>query len=198
MTILWQYIISTLLGVAASLAAWLLVVHGWKPRLQFSSRISKVESDDETGTWAYRVKLWNPGRRDVVDVSFRAQLRIRGLNPRRPQNWETSHLNVSFGGHLPIVQPRGKQRHARLVRIWVDLGEFCRSVYPEVIRSKAQAGTLSLEDLLAIGSETAVQVIAFGSDSFSGSRRYFASPEYRREHIVQAAFRATSLAVVAK
>jgi hypothetical protein len=183
-------IISTLLGVAASLAAWAILFHVLRPKLHFSTAVSRVPAEEEVGGFAYRVKLRNPGRREILDVHLVAKLRIQGLNPERPHNWEVAHLPVSFGGHIPVIHP-GTHPLVRIKTSRPD--EFTRRVYPSDIRAKAAAGTIRLEDLLGLGTRAYVQIIGFGSDSFSGSRRHFISPEYTLASISDRRFRPESL-----
>lgn len=183
------YVVSTFLGLLASLGAWSIVFHFWRPVIAFSSRVSRMGAADEPGGFAYRIKFWNSGRRTIVDVTCWARLRIQGLNASRPANYEVTDLPVSFDGHIPVMFPRKKQGATHLVRIRTNKpAEFSRSVYPQEIRDHATNGTLTLEHLLSLGTSATVQLIGFGSDSFSGSRRMMASPEYKIADIVDRPF----------
>ena len=190
-------LISVILGVFASLLAWSVLFHFLRPRLEFSAAISRIAADEEAGGFAYRIKLRNPSRRAVIDVTYTAKLRIRGLNAHAPQNWEITYLPVSFNGRIPVIGARRGKRIYHLVRIKADKPEeFTRSVYPSEIREKAAAGALTLEDVLRTGSEASVQILGFGSDAFSGARREFTSPEYTLESISPRRFKQQSLDLV--
>jgi hypothetical protein len=182
--------ISTFLGVAASLGAWAILFHGLRPKLEFSTAISRVLAEEEGGGLAYRVKLRNSSRREIVDIALVAKLRIYGLNSEYPQNWEVAHLPVSFGGELPVIS-RGTFPIVRIKTTQPD--EFTRLRYPAEIRAKAAAGTLTLDDLLALGTASYVQIFGFGSDAFSGTRRHFASPKYTLASISDRRFKRASL-----
>ena len=193
---LMNYVISTILGVFASIAAWFLVFHGLPPKLRFSDKISKREADDEPGGIAYRIKLENDGCRAIIDLSIVAKLRIRGLNLRYPLNYEVTYLPVSFQGEFPYVEPARKKNNRPLIRISVRKeNEFTRSIYPTKIREKAARDALTLEDLLSIDPTATVQLIAIGNDSFSWARKAFSSPEYVIEDIVDRPFKRYSLEV---
>jgi hypothetical protein len=192
-------LISMGVGIAASLTAWLILFHVLRPRLEFSTAISRIVAEDEVGGFAYRVKLRNPGFHAVIDVTYAAKLRIRGLNPGAPRNWEVTYLPVSFEGRIPVIAPRrhGRGTHA-LVRIKTDKPEeFTRSVYPPDIRDKAAAGSLTLEDVLGVGTDAYVQIMGFGSNAFSGTRREFTSPKYTLDSIEARRFQEHSLELVA-
>jgi hypothetical protein len=188
------YTVSTLLGVLASLGAWWIVFHYWRPVIKFSPAISKRATGGAPVAFAYRVKLYNTGRRMVVDVTYEARFRVFGLDPHRPSNYEATSLPVSFDGRIAVMFPQGEGGLGSLIRVSAHKPqEFSRPVYPEPIRERARNGALSLDDLLGLGSDATVQIIAFGSDGFSGSRRAFFSPEYRLRDIQERAFKVASL-----
>jgi hypothetical protein len=182
-----------LIGILGSLIAWWILFRLISPKLIFSERISRAKADDEPGDLAYRVRFENSGRRAIIDLSIKAILRIRGLNPLRPSNWETTYLPVSFEGDFPYVFPNREKGNRRIIRIRVKKkNEFERTVYPTEIREKARDRSLTLDDLLSIGTQATVQLIALGSDSFSGARKAFFSPGYTRNDIVSHPFWDTS------
>jgi hypothetical protein len=141
--------ISTSIGITTSLVAWWIWFHVLSPKLTFSRVISRENTHDEPSGFAYRVKFMNPGLHSVIDLTFTAVIRIKGLNPRRPKNYEVTYLPMSFNGEFAYIPPHWRKRLMHLVRVGTDKPkEFERPVYPEEIRSKAHSGTLTLEDLL--------------------------------------------------
>ena len=183
------------LGIIASLIAWWILFHRLSPQLRFSDNISKITANDEPNGHAYRVKFENSGRRNIIDLTITARLRIWGLGRMNPQNIETTCLPLSLEGEYPSIRPKRKTGESHLVRIRLTGKghEFEREVYPKVIREKAKNGSLALEDVLSIGDCATIQVTALGSDSFSGSRKAFFSTEYTKENIVAKRFKKDSL-----
>jgi hypothetical protein len=200
-----SFILGVLVGLATNLVSWWILAHYVVPRIEFSQALGKLPSDkneyDRCG-FRYRVKLRNGGRRGIIDVELAATLRIEGLSKSSnievvPIPWNSEgdkRVNIT---RLPPVKPGIKA--ARVLRLYINcVDQFrTRSLYPDVFQKKAEERTLTLEDILGLGSKAWLQISAFGYDEFSGARKLFVSKSYNLEDIKQGQFEKTGLAVAA-
>lgn len=186
------------LGIFASLVAWWILFHAIVPHIHFSKHIAKDKTDETQSGWRYRIKMENAGTRDVVDVELFARLRIRGLKPKFPINWEVLYPKLAYG-RIPKLEASRRTGRRIAVRIRVcDIDEFSHNLLPAEIRDKVCCGTAILEDLMSLGSDSTLQVFAFGYDAFSGTRKVFESPLYRLTDIRRGVFHRKSLNVIPK
>ena len=189
-------------GIATNLLSWLILFHGIIPKVSFSPYISKDDSDeighDKTNK-SYRIKYENSGSRSIIDFEVMARIEIDGLRP----NVSTSHtflVPLNPDGNLSFRQPylhsrRKTGREGHLVRFFINsaMEHIDRPPYPDNIREKAKEGTLTLEELLNLGSKATLSIQAFGYDEFSGSRRLFLSRPYTASDIKQGKFKKENL-----
>lgn len=191
---MFQLVLGFLLGFVASFLVWLWVAHGIVPRIVFSDGISKLRDDGESPGFKYRIKLQNIGRREAIDVETVVALVLHGMQTHSPRNSLTVHLDHTWA-RIPIMRRRTGNRFIR-----VDPehnNEFKSPRFPAHIRQRAEAGTLTLEDVMGLGTKPAsLQVTAFAYDSFSGSRKVFQSKKYRAIDIRSGAFQLQGLTIV--
>lgn len=196
MSMVKEQVAGFVVGILSSVLVWWVTAHVITPKIKFSKNISAIDAPEEWGREAYRVKFENSGWRKIIDLSLAAVVRVPGLNPGLPDNVETTYLPLSLQGRFPNVLPRRRKGEQHLIRIRVaKKDEFSRSVYPPLIILKAEHETLTLEDVLSIGSNATVQIVASGYDGFSGARKIILSQHYRREDIVPRRFQKDSLEV---
>lgn len=189
-----EFIIGIISGVVSSFLVWWILFHFITPLIRFSEKISKQSSSNSTTGWIYRIKFENAGRRGIVDVELYAKLSVRGLNPQRPRNLEITYLPVSFGGRIPLLQPVRFTHRRHLIRVDPNKAEeFKRKIYPNNIQRKAEENKLTLDDLLNLGTESRLEIIAMGYDKFSKAHKVFVSKRYRKQDIVTAPFKKNSL-----
>ena len=188
-------ILSFIIGVISSYFVWWFLNKIITPHIQFSENISKQKSSEASSGRKYRVKLENAGRRDIIDVDISVKLTIRGgLNSKRPNNLEITYLPCSFNGKIPIMKPAINEKRRSIIRIDPNKKEeFIRAIYPKSIQEKAKEEKLTLDDLLELGSESYLEIIAMGYDKFSGARKVFVSKEFKKEDLIMKDFNKNSL-----
>lgn len=160
--------------------------------------IAKDETDETPSGWRYRVKMENAGSRDVVDLELFARLRIKGLKPDFPKNWEVLYPQLAYG-RVPKFEATRRSKRRLAVRIRVcDVDEFSHNILPSAIREKLRRGIATLEDIMSLGSDSTLQVFAFGYDAFSGTRKVFESPLYHVQDIQEGVFARKSLEIISR
>ena len=184
------------IGVVGSLVAWWVLFHALVPSVEISSVIAKTPFSQDPSGYRYRIKMMNAGRRAILDVELVARLRIKGLFPSLPSNWEVLYPKCSYE-KIPRVEPtaRTKLWPALTIRI-ADFDDYAISLLPPPIQAKIRQRTILLEDLLSLGNKAELQLFVFGYDEFSGSRKLFASRPYSREAVREGYFCRHSLEIV--
>lgn len=183
------------IGIATNLLSWWILFHLIVPNLRFSQDISKTTTakikDDKSG-YKYRVKIENSGKRTIIDVELLARLRIKGISKYKT-NWHIINIPLSSEGKgykIPRLLPIKKKLARRhTIRLLINnVNEFKTSLsYPKDFREKAKKEILCLEDLLELGSKASLQIVAFGYDEFSGTKKLFIG-EYNRDSIKEGRF----------
>jgi len=183
-------------GIVASIVAWWILYRGIAPVMRFSSAISKTPATDIKSGFRYRFKVENAGSRTIVDVEFFAQLRIRGLRSGYAKIWQVLFVPLEYH-RIPRMRPARKFKVRDMIRLHIEeLDQLKSPLYSEEIQRKHDEGVLLLEDLLELGQDATLQVIAFGYDDFSGSRKVFESKFYRRSDITLGTFDPNSVEVL--
>ena len=191
-------IISFFIGIISSLAVWWILYKKITPTISFTNKILKQSSQESTSGFIYRTKFENSGNRDIVDVKIYAKLNIKGLKYVKSK-YEVTYLPVSFDGIYPIVKPVKRTKKRPIIRINPNKkGEFTRKVYPDNIQKKANEEMLTLEDLLNLGIDSFIEIIAMGYDDYSGARKVFISNQMRRDDIIVGIFDTDSLNIIPK
>jgi len=181
-------VLGFILGGFASFSAWWFVAHFVVPSLSFSKAISKrTISDSDATRVQYRIKMANAGRRAIIDV----ELFVRAYLHVSPDTRTITVVNITLSQpRLPLMPKGGLSKVIKLLPEQTE--QFSRYPFPQDIRDKYACGTLLLEDILALDSKARLQIIAFGYDSFSGSRRLW-QQEYRGTDVHTRLFRSGSL-----
>jgi hypothetical protein len=177
-------------GLATSFLSWWVLVHGVVPKAYFSPNLSKVarrNTTDNASGYDYRVKIGNFGRRSIIDVEISARLRITGLEPRPQATWIVKiPIEHEMYFRIPEILPH-KKGEIRNKVLTLDVNEandlFASDKCPERIKAKAILKTLTLEDLLSIGTTATLTIYVAGFDEFSGARKQFVSHPYSFKNV---------------
>lgn len=180
-----ELLLSFLLGVAASALFWWVQNHYVVPRVVFSDGISKQRTDDSPSGVRYRIKLVNNGKRRAIDLEVIARLRIKGLRPEFPGNWEVIDLAM-YVDRQPFVSP-SRNFVARFYPEGTE--KFASSLFPQAIIDKKRQRLLTLEDVMQLGNNADLMLVVFCYDEFSGARKMFHTRRFTREDIVELPFR---------
>lgn len=78
---------------------------------------------------------------------------------------------------------------------YIKNAAFKKQKFPQEIRENAEEGILLLDDLMKLGTKCEFQIILFGNDAFSGTRKCFFSKKYTIDDIVEGEFEFKSLLV---
>ena len=184
------------IGILSSLLAWWILFHRIVPVIRFSPSISKTETDDNESGYRYRFKLENAGSRTILDVELFAKLRIRGLHPSYPNNWEVIYIPLERD-RIPKIRPVKKSCIRVIFRLYIDkIDEFNKPIYPEHLRQKCKENSILLEDIMLLGIDRTLQILAFGYDEFSGARKVFESKLYNLNDIKFGLFDPKGLEVI--
>ena len=192
-------IISSLTGVGASIFVWWLTFKYWVPRIRFSTKISKLRTEENDSGFKYRFKYENYGKRNAIDSEVIVRLRIKGLRRNLLNNWEVVYLPTSTLEYkrVAIIRPVSKSKLRFILEIKPYECEFFQnSIFPDNIIENAQNKTLSLDDVLGLGTDSEFQIMMMSTDEFSGARKYFESNVYRRKQIIYGHFEKNSLEVI--
>lgn len=190
---MWQNIASlalaTLLGVLSSLVSWWLLFYVLSPKVAFPEGILKImhqPTAEDAAEWKYRIKIANVRRRNIVDVELIARLTILGRLPRLPNN--STIVYIPVGGYHGRV-PRLTNKQGSLFSLEVaELDRLPGLEWPEDIMAKFRSRSLTVEDLLSLGTGANLQLFVSGYDAWSGTRRMFESKPYTSSDIKRGRF----------
>jgi hypothetical protein len=158
---------------------WYITVHIVAPRITFGDGISKLALAD--GTFRYRIRVQNVGRRAVIDATVNVNLIYPNLRGGTiPETTSTRYFNVDLrASHVfRIAGGRGNRvltfDYASFLARMQDDRVF-KFLYPVA----EQRRSLTLEDMLSRtpGANIRVRVLCY--DQWSGARKYFESRPYR-------------------
>lgn len=172
-------------GACASIFAWWVLFHGFRPKLLWVDAVDLMHRPDMKPPVEYAVAFKNVGRRAGVEVNTHARLRIKGLVEARPQRWIVLEIPTnnqliprslpykkSGTRHLLVLQPNAI-RSADLQRL------------PNGLGAKVASGEMGLQDLMRLGSAAELRLAAMCSDAFSGSRHAFVSEPLSLDDFVE-------------
>ena len=187
--ILGSILIGLFIGIATNLTAWWILFHYIVPEIRFSPLLSKIPTNENNSGYKYRFKLQNVGKRSIIDVEIFARVNIKGLGdfPRNIRIVDIPISNKLRTHRIPIIPPISENFTGKILQIFPnEVDEFKElSRYPEHIRIKANEEKLLLEDVMSMGTETTLQIMAFGYDEFSGTKRFFISKEYTDRDVIE-------------
>lgn len=187
-------LIGFLIGVTSSFLVWYYLFRVLVPRIVFSEKISKIKREDPPPKYNYRIKFQNRGKRAIIDVDIKIKLRIKGLFKNRPSTWKEVSIPTSIEEN-PIIKPQ--KIGGQIVNFGImDCDFFTSNLVEEEVRENFLKRTLSLEDILSLGSGTELHVIIGGYDEFSGARKIFVSKLYRKDDIVGGQFEKETLQII--
>ena len=141
-------VVSFLLGIVASVAAWWFITLRLRPSLEISREIAKTPHAKTPLGYVYRVKLRNPSpKRYVADVVVDARLRLEGSHPEQPGNSFLLVVPVGPGRTYPAMGPLTE----RTLRLHIEnLEGSSIERLPAGLRSRLSEGSVMLEELLSI------------------------------------------------
>ena len=192
-------IISTLTGVVASYFVWWLTFKYWVPKIKFADRISRLQTNENTSGFRYRIKFENSGSRNIIDLQVLIRLRIRGLRHEHPQNWEVVYLPTSALDYknIAIVRPASKSGLRPILEIRAyDCEYFQHPIFPDDIRNLSSSKELTLDQVLNIGEEVEFQILVLGYDEFSGAKKFYESKTYTGQDISDGHFDINGLVIL--
>jgi hypothetical protein len=180
-------LVGVALGLLTSLVGWWIVGRAITPKLALAPKISKLPDETGKATWRYRVKLVNLRRWwlpdwPVVDLHVTGTLRVRGLSTS--SIWAYYSVPLGRGGDIELF-PTSRMFRARVYDMDTESGDFQR--FPKPIQDAIIRGDIELEDLLSVGEEAELQVVASGSHSYTQARRTVIKT-YRRDDVVAGRF----------
>jgi len=194
-----NFLISSVTGVGASFLVWWITFKLLVPKLRFSENISESETEENPSGFRYRFKFENTGCRNIIDIEIIVKLRIRGLDNKRPQNWEVIYLPTSTLDYkkVSIVRPASKGGLRMLLEIKTYACDyFQNNMFSSFIIERSKNKMITLEDVMALGTESELQVMAIGTDEFSGAKKFFNSNIFHRQSIVSGLFDRNSLRIL--
>lgn len=194
-----DYIINAILGIVCSIvAAWIFWFFSFKKtnvNIRFPDKIEKSPNSFDSKGYRYRVKLINVGNENIIEVSFFAKLYIK-----REKIKNSCYLSFGHRGFMPILYGKkwqNKKENKNTGFSWtIEFGmadetysEFSKKFYPENIREKAVAHTLTLDDIFNTFKDSfQISIYAFGYDSVTGARKMFVSKRYTSNDILEGTY----------
>lgn len=175
-------IINVLTGVVSSYIVWYLTFKILVPKIHFSNKISRVSTTENNSKYKYRFKFENCGHRDIIDLEIIVKLRIKGLSVNFPENWHVIYLPTSTLDYknVAIVRPISKKGLRVVLEIKTYESDYFKDmIFPSDIRTLAETKSLTLEDVMNLGKDSELQIFIFGTDEFSGSKKFFESKIYK-------------------
>lgn len=198
-----EYVIGFISGIITNLISWFILFHCITPEINFSPSISKLKTKktpSNRSRYKYRVKIENSRKRKIIDVEIMARLRFKGLGDFPKTNYKIVYIplhpnqNIYKIPQLLKSEPGRARRHVLILHV-NNVDEFRTNIlYPKEFREKAKKAELQLEDLLNLGTKANIQMVAFGYDNFSGTRKVFHS-EYKHANIQEGTFGSKGLNV---
>jgi hypothetical protein len=193
-------VIGFILGIVGAFLFWWSMAH-IVPKVEFHNHISKTSTTETASSMKYRIKFWNAGRRNIIDVEISARLKVRGLSQkphgnlsiysvplgydRLPTMWAASSAKAKADGDAPT----------HITRLDVHkIAELKEASYAEFLNKKLRenerirteldnSGTRNtsdfdrdpqlLEHLLSLGKEASLEIAIFAYDEYSGTRKVF-------------------------
>ena len=165
-----------LLGIVASVSVWYVLEHLLVPRVEFLPAIYRSKTQENPSGYKYRVKFRNIGRREILDFELFAKLRLRGVSSTA--NWRAVYIPID-DSRIPRIPSHRKSGKRLAVQLLVsEIPDHAAAFLPSELKSARDNGSLTLENLMAFGNEGTLEIVGFGYDAFSGTRKVFQSKVY--------------------
>lgn len=185
---------------------WIRPFKRWAIDIVFSDKLEKSKSirNGETNLYRYRFKCVNMGKRDLTEVTIIARLKVK-TDPNS-SIINTECITVGDGCVIPLIykmyskkeqkdasKPENRKKYRPRIYVLsmneVAYIEYSKTIYKKSIRDKARARTLTLGDIFEAYPEASITIYMFGNDCVTGTRRYYASKEYKKEDISPGKFK---------
>lgn len=184
-----NFVIPIACSIIGAIIFWVLTFRMSYTNVVFSHKLEHFYHD---GKWRTRYQIANVGQHDLLDVDVIA---IVEMVSEKHVARRYAILRSGDFNKLPIlVGRRHTKPYWRMYKLdlFIDdvtLTELSQDHYPEVIRSKAKARTLTLEDILDYYQDQVhISIYVCGTDSFTGARKMFTSPVYTSGDIIHGNF----------
>jgi hypothetical protein len=157
-------------GVFTGLLTWWITARAITPKLEISSKISKLPDDAQPARWRYRVKVQNVRRpwlpdAPAVEAQVTAVLRIKGLRGPAPDTWVGIPIPIGSTGEIDFL-PRDRSLRLRLYDI--DFHAF--ELLPSDVERAIHSGDVTLEELFTLGSRARLRVVVSASHGYTHAR----------------------------
>lgn len=193
MEILASTLLGIPIGILASICSWWVLFHGIRPQINFSPKISKTEDPKSPGSFLYRIKYENQGKRQIVDVSISAWIHLPGLYDRFPSNEVSFAIGFKNEPYRTHINPPSKGGKRGIFCLDLDkFSPYGQLMLPDELLDKRKVKNLTLEGLLKLRKGSKLEISLIGYDSFSGAKRLF-SIMYQENDIIEGVFDKQSL-----
>ena len=191
-------------GLVASVLAWWAVALAFTPRLKVSV-LNRFEQEPEIAPcgFRYRIKLINRSRHyAATDLSIHARLVVKGLDPLRPTTQTAISFPVGEPFPYPVLEARRRgapfEDSERVYSLHIhELRGAALVRLPDPIRSRLEDRSITLEELLDMGSDAFIRLAVSACHSRSGFRRTYPC-KFRMGDIEEGSFEDGSIQIRSK
>jgi hypothetical protein len=186
-------------GIIASIIFWFIINKLLVPKLRIGEKISKCSTDENKSGFKYRFKFENYGCRKAYDIQVIVRLRIKGIKEKK--NWEVVYIPTSTltYNRVAIIKPVSKSGLRAILEIQpYECDYFQKPFFGEEINKKSSEKTLSLDDVMSLGSDAEFQIFLIATDGVSKSIKIIESKVYKKNDIVERKFDKNSINVKPK
>ena len=199
MTELGSVVLGFCAGIAASVAAWWLILVAFTPRLRVS-KLNQLEEPKELSPcgFRYRVKVQNRLRWHAVSgIELHARLVVRGLDESRPTSLGSLEIPVGDRSAFPVLDGRRtRERLGDSERIYTlrihEVDTSPEPTFPLDVSLKLKDRTATIEDLLMLGTDAFIRFSVTANHGRSGFGRTY-SEKYRLADINRGEFASDSI-----
>jgi len=165
-------IVGLALGVLSSIIVWFFTARVLVPKINFSEGLYRhtVKGEDNAIS-SYRFEIENTGKRDIFDLDVYFCISITGLLQEDINEYIITPI---FPDMSKIAVLKSEEKLAISIHI-----EQLKKYFPTSVKDKFRQKRLTLDDIYSLGSETYSEIIVFGHDDFSGTKKHFRSPKFK-------------------
>ena len=99
-----------ILSIPASLA-WFIILARIAPTVKFHNYVSQVRIEWTKVGYRYRIRFWNAGRRDIIDIEIFVRLKIKNLDQNSATSRNISFYSIPNGySRLPVIIPKSAKK----------------------------------------------------------------------------------------